>query len=246
MNYKEREVFWPRSCPFRFLTLQVDGLGGILTDDFCYTVEQCVIPPFDSSEMLFSRLDAFARCYDGPNKLGIIYYGRHAEEAEDSRGADLRFFARRTSRGTEAPSNCTVTNSLADVEVPESPVQTSSNDHGPPQSRIQFSKICERLRGSEADILTITDCCYAGGAFTQRPFGGRKCELICSIAERNLALGPGQEGSFTHLLNQTLVKMIKEDQIGFSTSDLYRRIYFQQNHYRRPLLFDKTNCESSK
>jgi hypothetical protein len=86
-------------------------------------------------------------------------------------------------------------------------------------------------------MLLVVDSCHAAGAYIEEPFGGRKCELFCSIAEKDWARAPGQEGSFTQMLNTTLEEMIEQTPEGFSTSDLYRRIYQKQHKERKPFHF---------
>jgi hypothetical protein len=108
------------------------------------------------------------------------------------------------------------------------------------QSRIQFAKICDKLKRSEADLFLIIDCCYAGGALIQEPFAGRKCQFLCSISENKWARAPGYEGSFTRVLITALLELINERDDGFSTSDLYRKIYFKQHEVYKPLLFDQS------
>lgn len=60
MNCKEKEV---------------NALEQVFKDEFNYRTEQYEIPPTESDQSLFNRLNAFVRCYDSPSKLGIIYYG---------------------------------------------------------------------------------------------------------------------------------------------------------------------------
>jgi hypothetical protein len=57
---------------------EVNELERVLKDRFNYHTEQYEIPPTESDESLFNRLNAFISCYDSPSKLGIIYYGKLA------------------------------------------------------------------------------------------------------------------------------------------------------------------------
>jgi hypothetical protein len=236
---------------------EVNVLERVFKDDFNYHTEQYEIPSTESSEALFSRLDAFVRCYDSPSKLGIIYYGGHAEKVEssDGTGSDLELFARRTPHGIPAASLSRTNTSLSDLSLPDSPTDVKSltafdnpvpKGPRPPQPHISFMKICEHLKSSETDILLIVDSCFAAGAFTDQPFGGRKCELFCSIAEKDLARAPGQHGSFTKILTKSLSEMIRESPQGFSTPDLYRRVYRQQHQAHKPFLFNQSRLDYGK
>jgi len=95
-------------------------------------------------------------------------------------------------------------------------------------------------------MLLIVDTCFAAGAFTDQPFGGRKCELFCSIAEKDVARAPGHEGSFTKILISTLLKMIADAPEGFSTSDLYRQLYQQQHPAHKPFHFTQSKFDFGK
>lgn len=116
----------------------------------------------------------------------------------------------------------------------------------PDEPSISFRNICEQLQSAETDMLLIIDSCFAAGAFTDQPFGGRKCELLCSIAEQDLARAPGQPGSFTTILTKSLIEMIAESPDGFSTQELYGRIYRKQHRARKPFHFNKSRLDYGK
>jgi hypothetical protein len=194
-------------------------------------------------------LQAFSRCYDSPSKLGIIYYGGHADRNETKDGVDLELFARRSLHGISKTET-----SLSNISLPASPIEykgqidialskIQTEQPRPKQPHVSFKAICEQIKASETDMLLVVDSCFAAGAFTDQPFGGRKCELFCSIAEKDWARAPGHEGSFTKILTTTLSKMIEETPNGFSTSDLYRRVYQQQHQTHKPFLFNQSKFD---
>jgi hypothetical protein len=229
--------------------VQVNALEQIFAEKFHFNTEQYEIPPTDSEHLLFLRLQAFSRCYDSPSKLGIIYYGGHADRQESKDGVDLELFARRSLHGVS-----TTETSLDNISLPGSPIyskgdidisfpKTQVAQARPQQPHISFKAICQQIKASETDMLLVVDSCFAAGAFTDQPFGGRKCELFCSIAEKDWARAPGHEGSFTKILTTTLARMIEETPEGFSTSDLYRRVYQQQHQTHKPFLFNQSKFD---
>jgi hypothetical protein len=224
-------------------------LEKVFKEKFNFKTEQYEIPPIETETSLFNRLQAFKRCYDSPSKLGIIYYGGHAERKETENGVDLELFARRSSINPAHSGVLRANTSLSDFSLPNSPVDGAKEVDmpayklRPEQSHVSFRAICEKMGKAETDMLLIVDSCYAAGAFTDQPFGGRKCELFCSIAEKDWARAPGMDGSFTKILTNTLENMIQETPEGFSTSDLYRRVYQQQHQTRKPFHFTNSRFD---
>lgn len=227
--------------------VQVNTLEKVFKDKFNFKTEQYEIPPTDSEKSLFNTLQAFYRCYDGPSKLGIIYYGGHAERVETSDGVDLEIFARRSLPGVVNFSR--QDSNISDASIIESPVEGPGDmEHifklpRPTQPHISFRAIKEQIGSAETDMLIIVDSCFAAGAFTDQPFGGRKCELFCSIAEKDVARAPGQEGSFTRILTTTLERMIEDRPEGFSTSDLFRDLYQLQHKAHKPAYFTQSRFD---
>ncbi|KAF2653327.1 hypothetical protein K491DRAFT_634032 [Lophiostoma macrostomum CBS 122681] len=220
---------------------EVNELEDVFRDKFNYHTEQFEIPSTDSEVSLFNRVDAFVKVFDTRSKLGIIYYGGHGEKVESFNGSDLQLFAK-----TSSTKPLSQTNTFGDFSVRD--IAESPTDVAPPplQPRISFLKICEHLRPLETDILLIVDSCFAAGAFTDQPFGGRKCELFCSIAEKDYARAPGQEGSFTKILTSSLTGLISEQPQGFTTTDLYRQIYRKQHLAHKPYLFNQSRLDFGK
>ncbi|PVI02228.1 hypothetical protein DM02DRAFT_310627 [Periconia macrospinosa] len=223
---------------------EVNVLENVFKTQFNFNTEQYEIPPIDSQKSLLSRLQAFIRCYDSPSKLGIIYYGGHAHRTEAVDGVDLELFARRRAYEPTKTNISRNNTSLTDISLPASPqdskpapIDSQMAREVIDQPRISFKAIYEQLKHSETDTLLIVDSCFAAGAFVGQPFGGRKCELFCSIAEGEWARAPGEEGSFTTILMRTLQEMIRNFPGGFSTSDLYREIYHQQHRAHKPFHF---------
>jgi chorismate mutase len=208
---------------------QVNPLEQTFINKFNFNTEQYEIPPTDSAESLFNRLQAFIRCYDSPSKLGIIYYGGHAERIESEEGVDLQLFARRTTQDPFKAGVVRASTNLSELSIPESPVDSKGTfgvadlPPRPPQPHISYREFCAKIKTSETDMLLVVDSCHAAGAYIEEPFGGRKCELFCSIAEKDWA--------------RALEEMIEQTPEGFSTSDLYRRIYQKQHKERKPFHF---------
>jgi hypothetical protein len=228
--------------------IKVNPLEQTFKNKFNFNTEQYEIPPTDSAESLFNRLQAFIRCYDSPSKLGIIYYGGHAERIETENGVDLELFARRTVQDSFKTNISRTNTNLSELSLLESPVEGKgpfnvSNLPRPQQPHISYREFCAKIKTSETDMLLVVDSCHAAAAYTDEPFGGRKCELFCSIAEKDWARGPGEEGSFTEMLNTTLGEMIRETPEGFSTSDLYRRIYKKQHKQSKPSYFIQSKLD---
>lgn len=229
--------------PFANSNVQVNALENVFAEQFHYKTEQYQIPAEKSQQSLLTKLQGFIRCYEGPSQLGIIYYGGHADRKETAEGIDLEIFARRTAYG--APDlGLQVNTSFDDIDLADSPTvkkQTPSaqfrTEKTPDQPRISFRDIYKQIEHAETDSLLIVDSCFAAGAFSGRPFGGRKSELLCSIAEGDRSRAPGREGSFTKVLIATLLKMLEKSPTGFDTSTLYSQLYTQQHYAHKPFHF---------
>jgi hypothetical protein len=150
---------------------------------------------------------------------------------------DLNLFARRVVAGTSFLSDVT---DISELDIPDSPSEIMPP---PEQSHISFLRICEQIKSYQSDILLIIDSSFAASAFSDLPFRGRKCELLCSIDQGSWSRAPGTLGSFTGVLIKSLVELIKEKSEGFSTTDLYRRIYRQQHQAHKPFLFNQSRLD---
>ena len=102
-----------------------------------------------------------------------------------------------------------------------------------------FNECIHSLNIPDADIFLIIDCCYAAQAFTRQEVGKRKFELLSSTPPDKRARGPSQ-GSFTKAFTDLLEHLLKDFPQGFSTSKLYREIYFRQHPTLKPFLFDQS------
>ena len=77
--------------------------------------------------------------------------------------------------------------------------------------------------------------------------GKRKFELLTSAAHDAESPAPKFEGSFTRALNQTLPKLLKENDNGFLTSDLFSELYHTvPKDSPRPHLFDQSRHDYGK
>ncbi|KAF2257627.1 hypothetical protein CC78DRAFT_206179 [Lojkania enalia] len=234
MNCKEREV---------------NDLEKVFSSRFNYHTEQYEIPSKDSRDLLLSRMKAFLRCYDSPNKMSIIYYGGHARTIVE--GDDLELFPRITPKASTEDPNTSNQTDVEAVDMIPSPLTSPTTVFQTFQDQfdktsIRFTEMCELVQNSDVDTLLIIDCCYAAKALNRIQLAGRKCELFCSISEGQVARAAGQEGSFTKVLTDTLAKMIQNDPNGVSTKDLYNAIYLKQHHNYKPLLFDQSKFDFGK
>lgn len=97
---------------------------------------------------------------------------------------------------------------------------------------------CCRL--PDCDQLLILDCCFAANAFGTNQIGRRKFEMMVSCGLDNKVPAPTQESSFTIYLLEALSKLLKEQETGFMTSQLYREIYHSiPSNKVKPWLFDQ-------
>ena len=105
-----------------------------------------------------------------------------------------------------------------------------------------FDDIFMCLRLPQTDILFILDCCFAAQAFARVGLGKRKYELLAASAPKTMVPSAKHLNSFTYHLSKTLEKMLGEPKHanGFSTSELYRRVYHQRGDTVKPFLFDQS------
>ncbi|KAK8253765.1 hypothetical protein IWZ00DRAFT_205298 [Phyllosticta capitalensis] len=95
------------------------------------------------------------------------------------------------------------------------------------------------LNFPDTDTLVIVDCCYAAQAFSENKHGKRKFELLSGVAPEEEALGPSHAASFSGSLIRALTTLRKRHELkGFTTSDLYREVYFDSPPPKKPFLFD--------
>ncbi|KAK8164954.1 hypothetical protein BKA80DRAFT_77098 [Phyllosticta citrichinensis] len=95
------------------------------------------------------------------------------------------------------------------------------------------------LKAKDTDTLVIVDCCYAAHAFPENRCGKRKFELLSCVPPEEEALGPTHASSFSGGLTRALSALRKEHGFkGFTTSDLYREVYFASPLSKKPFLFD--------
>lgn len=94
------------------------------------------------------------------------------------------------------------------------------------------------LQRCDTDILIITDCCYAALAFTSVEVGKRKFELLTATGPERTTYAPQMPQSFTRQLCNTLVELDADQ--GFTTSRLYRKLYFKAELSFKPFLFDQS------
>lgn len=105
-----------------------------------------------------------------------------------------------------------------------------------------FNSSFRPLDMTDTDTLLILDCCHAALSFSQRKIGRRKFELLCSVAPSETAFGPSNAASFTKTLYMALVDLLEEHPLqGFSTSELYMKLYHTSLMRKKPFLFDQSS-----
>ena len=121
-----------------------------------------------------------------------------------------------------------------------------ANGEGDPKAF--FNDIFESLRLPDVDILFIVDCCFAARAFLKGGRGKRKYELLAAAAPNALVPSAKQKNSFTHKLCKIFDELLGDSKYanGFSTSELYRRIYHQTDPLIKPFLFDQSLFDYGK
>lgn len=102
------------------------------------------------------------------------------------------------------------------------------------------------LKLPDTDVLFILDCCYAAQAFSRVEIGRRRFELFTATPPHMKARAPSMKETFTANLTKSLMKLLNENPQGFSTSQLYKEVYFQQELKRKPLLFDQSSKDYGK
>ncbi|KAK7548922.1 hypothetical protein IWX91DRAFT_325781 [Phyllosticta citricarpa] len=100
-------------------------------------------------------------------------------------------------------------------------------------------RLLRPLKERDTDTLVIVDCCYAAHAFSENKHGKRKFELLSGVPPEVKALGPTHASSFSGSLQRALSFLRKKHDLdGFTTSDLYREVYFASPLSKKPFLFD--------
>lgn len=198
---------------------EIEELEDVLKSQYHFKTKVFGIPKEHSGTALVQQIAVWAHEFNGPDKLSIIYYGGHAHKDE----AQL--------------DNLRIIREIYDAEH-------DTSEYGPdPAASFDFEDLTHPLKIPDTDQLLIVDCCFAAKAFSTRELGKRKFELLSSAPPGKEALGPAYAGSFTKNLAFTLEKLLKDKKYGskgFSTSTLYRELYFQQADSIKPFLFDQS------
>lgn len=102
---------------------------------------------------------------------------------------------------------------------------------------VPFDDIVLNLQRCHADILVIVDCCRAALAFGHAEVGNHKFEILAATGPDQDTDAPQGTNSFTKILCSTLKELAREPK-SFTTSKLYRSLYFQADPSNKPFLFD--------
>lgn len=102
-----------------------------------------------------------------------------------------------------------------------------------------FDGVVWSLQHCDTDVLIITDCCFASLAFSRVEVGKRKFELLTATGPTQEAHAPQNPSSFTGKLCTTLRELANISD-SFTTSKLYRELYFKADAEHKPFLFDQS------
>ncbi|CAK4034149.1 Hypothetical predicted protein [Lecanosticta acicola] len=102
-----------------------------------------------------------------------------------------------------------------------------------------FDGVVWSLQHCNTDVLVVTDCCHAALAFSRVEVGKRKFELLTATGPTQFAYTPTSPMSFSAKLCDTLEDLAAK-RTSFTTSKLYRELYFKTNEEVKPFLFDQS------
>ena len=104
-----------------------------------------------------------------------------------------------------------------------------------------LSDLITCLRLTTCDHLVILDCLRSLEAFTDRIVKNRKFDLLASAGHDVASSGENLPHWLTRTLNDVLKRLLNENPKGFSTSDVYRELYYTVPFDKpcKPLLFDQ-------
>ncbi|KAK3358112.1 hypothetical protein B0T25DRAFT_605595 [Lasiosphaeria hispida] len=133
------------------LKRDVDQLEHLLERELGYRVHPHAISPSPEADPILEKvLEWFVGLYDSPDNLLVVYYGGHAD---NTWGLHVLPSVSIPSLGPTLQ---------VDVPLLTGNRETKKSNH--PQLMIDFRRHTRRLtRFSNADLLVLMDCCYAGG-----------------------------------------------------------------------------------
>ena len=108
-----------------------------------------------------------------------------------------------------------------------------------------LSDLRARLQLLTCDQLVIVDGLRSLKAFTGKAVKNRKFDLLASAGHDVASSGVNLPRWLTRTLNDVLERLLKENPKGFSTSDVYRELYYTVpfDEPCKPLLFDQAPHE---
>ncbi|KAK5747235.1 hypothetical protein LTR17_000370 [Elasticomyces elasticus] len=146
-------------------------------------------------------LSNFVEDEDAERRLLIIYYAGHGHHDDSSKPGDLSMYGRR---------------------APPSTLEHAQLEHEKDPS-IVWSKVCQPIENTDADVLLIFDCCQAGQLSRhfdrdlQSPY-----EFLGACSENSRTPRPGPT-SFTTALTWALKQLATKDG-PFSTKELRNKL----------------------
>ncbi|KAL8862366.1 MAG: hypothetical protein Q9178_001375 [Gyalolechia marmorata] len=188
---------------------EVDALRNLFDEEFNYETDYFLIPKDRWQTALQKRIADMVYEYDSPDCLAIIYYGGHGYVGKETKS--LKLAAKLEADGSGDPT-------------------------------LFMNDILGCCRLPACDQLLIVDCCSAANAFGPERVGKRKFEMIVSSGcegEAAQARSPFYSDSFTKTLHEVLRKLLKENETGFVTTQIYREIFHSMKHKVKPWHFDQ-------
>lgn len=188
---------------------EIEGLKKLFTDHFNFQSSICTLhDKRDPQLQLRNAIDSLVLAYDGPcrTNLLIVYYTGHGI-GRDEDGLDIT--------GVREPGVSAI---------------------GPKyEPRANWNAAEESLKGAEADVLTILDCCCAGSIMKGSTEDIRTFEVLAATGRKMPTEPPGKR-SFTCAMIDALLDQLREtDQAPFTTYALNQEIMRRRVNHRSHL-----------
>ncbi|KAK3640473.1 hypothetical protein LTR56_011811 [Elasticomyces elasticus] len=181
---------------------EIDQLKSVFKDLYGFSVREETFNLEKKAQHQASRiLSKFVEDEDVERGLLIVYYAGHGHHDDSSKPGDLHMYGRR---------------------APPSTLEHARLEHEKDPSII-WSKVCQPIENTDADVLLIFDCCQAGqlsrhfDRALQSPY-----EFLGACSESTRTPRPGPT-SFTTALTWALKQLAMEDR-PFNTAELRNKL----------------------
>ncbi|KAI5369286.1 hypothetical protein Slin15195_G001620 [Septoria linicola] len=191
---------------------EVEELEALFRQDFRYETRVAVLTNVKRPQaQLDSAVARFVEDYDGPHRshLLIVYYTGHGMIYKAS---DQLIISGRQNR---------------EVAV--------GHDLYPPEARWEEAE--RSLISAESDVLTILDCCFAGGVMKGMNDHSRSWELLAACG-KDTTPKPGPSSYTRHLIDSLRDILAQEDR-RTNTFELNQMIFKKRNLDAKSLVFNR-------